>query len=57
MAFVLEWVWTKRRRRHHAKEQSRVGDLSGLKPLPRGSAKLPYAGITRIRFEGTVSTG
>src|SRR5690606_39611216 len=24
---------------------------------PRGSAKLPYAGITRIRFEGTVSTG
>jgi uncharacterized Zn finger protein len=52
MAFVQEWgaLLRKRgtkRRRERTRTMSRHG----------GVAKLPYAGLNRIRFEGTVSTG
>jgi hypothetical protein len=58
MAFVLEgagrsggaWVFV-------GLAGFRAGKLPGLAPLPLDPAKLPYAGITRIRFEGSVSTG
>jgi len=55
MAFVLAGFWTKRRRSMPWDAEPRA-DAGPRRPDPSHVAKLPYAGINRIRFEGCVST-
>src|SRR5690606_38101165 len=56
MAFVLGMSRTKRRRMDLHGRFRQGAEPGGTAP-PGDPAKLPYAGITRIRFEGSVSTG